>query len=158
MKKVKKVTKKVTAKTKTKVSTRRKPLRLSKKKLQKAIMDLQLSKISDMVKDAKFFSDQLVEKKKEFEAVNKEAWFEQRKRLTEANPSPRKYTGEKERFSLSETRAKACLIKLQDIIHSSDSALSKLEKAYEYLDDFFGPLPELIPNMLEEACPSIKVK
>lgn len=141
-----------------KVSSRKKaPKKLSKKKLREQIMKLQFDKFAKMFEDAEEFSKKLYDKKKEFEALNREAWEEQRRRLTEANPVKEKEK-EKPKNSVCDIRAEACIRKLLEIITSQESSSDRLRKAYEYLEDCFSPLPEFVPNMLIESCSPINQK
>lgn len=135
-----------------KTSSRKKnSKKLSKKKLREQIIKLQFDKFAKMFEDAEEFSRRLYDKKKEFEALNKEAWEEQRRRLTEASPTKEKEK-EKPKNNVCDIRAEACLRKLLEIITSQESASYRLRNAYEYLEDCFSPLPELVPNMLIEVC------
>lgn len=135
-----------------KTSSRKKnSKKLSKKKLREQIIKLQFDKFAKMFEDAEEFSRRLHDKKKEFEALNKEAWEEQRRRLTEASPIKEKEK-EKPKNSVCDTRAEACICKLLEIITSQEPSSDRLRKAYDYLEDCFSPLPEFVPNMLIEAC------
>lgn len=135
-----------------KTSSRKKnSKKLSKKKLREQIIKLQFDKFAKMFEDAEEFSRRLHDKKKEFEALNKEAWEEQRRRLTEASPTKEKEK-EKPKNSVWDTRAETCLRKLLEIINSQESSSDRLYKAYEYLEDCFSPLTEI------EECSPINQK
>jgi len=134
-----------------KTSSRKNSKKLSKKKLREQIVKLQFDKFAKMFEDAEEFSRRLHDKKREFEALNKEAWEEQRRRLTEASPTKEKEK-EKPKNSVCDIRAEACIRKLLEIITSQESSSDRLRKAYDYLEDCFSPLPEFVPNMLIEVC------
>lgn len=137
-----------------KVSSRKKNFKkLSKKKLMEQLIKLQFDKFAKMFEEAEELSKKLYDKKLEFEVLNKEAWEEQRRRLTEANPVKEKEKEkEKPKNSVCDIRAEACIRKLLEIITSQESSSDRLRKAYEYLEDCFSPLPEFVPNMLIEPC------